>query len=170
MFLTHNNRCLEFLNNMFYSNGLRQIQKRSLNCFPHLKRRKEQKNIQDTFWSRSVFSLFYLSLFNLDLLVLHVLSWTSHQEKPRMMPSPPPPPPPPPPTPPLTHTLILTAPVRLQSSGVQGPSPGVKTWLQRRGCGDRCSARSPRSPSWCGRPGRTPAVWTRKPTLAQMSA
>lgn len=39
MFLTHNNRCLEFLNNMFYSNGLRQIQKRSLNCFPHLKRR-----------------------------------------------------------------------------------------------------------------------------------
>lgn len=74
MFLTHNNRCLEFLNNMFYSNGLRQIQKRSLNCFPHLKRRKEQKNIQDTFWSQSVFSLFYLSLFNLDLLVLHVLS------------------------------------------------------------------------------------------------
>ena len=144
---------------MFYSYG---FQKCSLNCFPHLKRRQEQKNIQDTFWSRSVFSLFYLSLFNLDLLVLKVHSWTSNQQKHRMMPSPPP-------TPPPTHSLTLTAPSVPALLVSNDSSPGVRTWLQRRGCGDRCSARSPRSPSWCGRPGRTPAVWTYTPRSQQIS-
>lgn len=33
----------------------------------------------------------------------------------------------------------------------------VKTWLRTRGCDDRCWARSPHSPFWCGIPGRTQA-------------
>lgn len=35
-----------------------------------------------------------------------------------------------------------------------------KTWHRTRGCGGRCWARSPRSPSWCGTPGRTRAAET----------
>lgn len=100
------NHCLHFLNNMFYSYGRLQIQKCSLNCFPHLKRRAEEHS--GYILERSVFSLFYLSLFNLDLrLVLQLFSWTSNRQKHRMTPPPPPLPPSPPlpPTPPLTHTL-----------------------------------------------------------------
>lgn len=59
---------------------------------------------------------------------------------------------------PQTHphpTLLL--PAKLQK---------VRTWLRTRGCGGRCSARSLRSPFWCGTPGRTPAEETQNRSLS----
>lgn len=48
------------------------------------------------------------------------------------------------------------------SASAESAPPKPKTWLRTRGCGGRCSARSPRSLSWCGTLGKTRAAETEK--------
>lgn len=113
------------------------------------KETRKRKNIHNTFSSPSVWSgLFFFFSFPPFPGFLHTPPHATKRcltSLPQTHPHPTPPHP----------TLLL--PAKLQK---------VRTWLRTRGCGGRCSARSLRSPFWCGTPGRTPAEETQNRSLS----
>lgn len=110
------------------------------------KETRKRKNIHNTFSSPSVWSglFFFFFLSSFSWILAHTS--TCHQALPNITAS----------DPPAPHPTLLL-PAKLQK---------VRTWLRTRGCGGRCSARSLRSPFWCGTPGRTPAEETQNRSLS----
>lgn len=121
-------------------------------CFPSLWKEQKEKKQENgkTFTTRFPARLFGLGSF--FFFFLSSFSWilahtsTCHQALPNITAS----------DPPAPHPTLLL-PAKLQK---------VRTWLRTRGCGGRCSARSLRSPFWCGTPGRTPAEETQNRSLS----
>lgn len=130
------------------------------NHFPSFwktKRREKEKkrNIHNKFSSRSVSSGLFFFVVSLLFFLIFWISFSSHTSIAEQV---------------IKKHRSTTVLHLLSLSFTQPPHPlhtlsavrlwrsKVKTWLRRRGCGDRCSARSLRSPFWCGKPGRTQAA------------